>query len=220
MKKSSSFRKIFLSIFCTNILGMVVFVCAVVFGGLWLIDGYTLHGEFVEMPNLKGENAKVAVRKLESLGLKGEVNDTGYVERMAGGVILDQSIRPGDKIKPGRWIYLAVNSTEERRVALPTDIAGNCSMREAEMKLKARGFRIAPPEYILGDRNWVYEIKVNGKVQEPGSMVSVRTPLTLVVGDGQVEEEYSGGDDFYESAFTDSLSGNTAKESEGDALFE
>ena len=220
MKKSRSFKNIFLSVFCTNILGMVLFVVVVILGGLLLIDRYTLHGKYVEMPDLKGENAKVAILKLESLGLKGEVNDTGYVERMAGGVILDQSIRPGDKVKPGRWIYMAVNSTQERRVALPTDIAGNCSMREAEMKLRARGFRIAPPEYILGDRNWVYEIKVNGKVQEPGSMVSVRTPLTLVVGDGQVEEEYSGGDDFYESAFTDSLSGSSSKGSEGDALFE
>ena len=217
MKKSTSLKKIFLSVICANVVGMILFVCLIVFGGLWLIDSYTLHGRYVEMPDLHGENAKVAIRKLESLGLKGEVNDTGYVEHLAGGIILDLSIHSGEKIKPGRWIDLAVNSTEERHVALPTDIAGNCSMREAEMKLKARGFRIAPPEYILGDKNWVYEIKVNGRVQEPGSMVSVRTPLTLVVGDGQVVEEYSGGDDFYEAAF-DSLAVNVEKE--GDALFE
>lgn len=200
---------------------MVLFVMAAIFGGLWLVDDYTLHGKYVEMPDLSGQNLKVAVRKLESLGLRGEVSDTGYVERLPGDVILDQSVRSGARIKPGRWIYLTVNSAEVRQVALPADIAGNCSMREAEMKLRARGFRIGPPELVLGDKNWVYEIKVNGRVVSPGTMVSVKAPITLVVGDGQVEEEYSGGDAYFEEVFDSVAAENpVADESEGDALFE
>lgn len=204
-----------------NCLGMVIFLVAAVFGGLYWIDSYTLHGVGVEMPDLKGQNVNVAIKKLEAMGLRGEVSDTGYVENCEGDAVLDQSIRVGEKIKPGRWISLVVNSTQARKVALPADIAGNCSLREAEMKLKARGFRIGPPEYILGDKNWVYEMKVGGRVVSAGTMIAVKTPITLVVGDGEVEEEYSGGDSFYEEAFSDSsLVGTSGTTNEGEDLFE
>ena len=204
-----------------NCLGMVIFLSVAVFGGLYLIDTYTLHGVSVEMPDLKGQNVNVAIKKLEAMGLRGEVSDTGYVENVDGDAVLDQSIAVGQKVKPGRWVSLVVNSTEVRKVALPADIAGNCSLREAEMKLRARGFRIGPPEYILGDKNWVYEMKVAGHVVSAGTMIAVKTPITLVVGDGEVEEEYSGGDSFYEEAFSDSsLVGNGTEANDGKDLFE
>ena len=204
-----------------NCLGMVIFLVAAVLGGLYWIDSYTLHGVGVEMPDLKGQNANVAIKKLEAMGLRGEVSDTGYVENVDGGAVLDQSITAGVKVKPGRWISLVVNSTEVRKVALPADIAGNCSLREAEMKLQARGFRIGPPEYILGDKNWVYEMKVAGRVVSAGTMIPVKTPITLVVGDGEVEEEYSGGDSFYEEAFSDtSIVGSGAQKADDADLFE
>lgn len=187
-----------------NCLGMAIFLAVAVWGGLHWMDRYTLHGVGVEMPDLKGQSASAALLKLEELGLKGEIVDTGYLESLRGNVIIEQSIKPGDKVKPGRWIELTVNATEARKVALPSDIAGNCSLREAEMRLQALGFTIGEPEYILGDKNWVYEMKVNGRVVPGGAKVSVKAPIVLVVGDGQVEEEYSGGDFFNEEAFGDS----------------
>ena len=220
-KKSTIVKKIFCPMVLGNCLGMILFVLAVVIGSLFLLDHYTLHGESIKMPELIGKNIDQAKAELEKLGLKAEVADTGFVENIAGDIILDQSVHPGKEIKPGRWIKLVVNSKVERKVALPGDIAGNCSMREAEMKLRSRGFKIGAPQYILGDKNWVYEIKLNGKVLSPGTMVSVHTPLTLVVGDGDVDEEYSGGDDFYEEVFTDSTQVETAEESDDAAeLFE
>lgn len=215
------FKKLCGPMIVGNCLGMVIFLSVAVFGGLYLIDTYTLHGVSVEMPDLKGQNVNVAIKKLEAMGLRGEVSDTGYVENVDGDAVLDQSIAVGQKVKPGRWVSLVVNSTEVRKVALPADIAGNCSLREAEMKLRARGFRIGPPEYILGDKNWVYEMKVAGHVVSAGTMIAVKTPITLVVGDGEVEEEYSGGDSFYEEAFSDSsLVGNGTEANDGKDLFE
>ena len=228
MKKSGFFGKFFSKMLCFNCLGMLVFVTACLVGGLLWLDSYTAHGSYVEIPELKGENINVALRKLASAGLHGEVNDTGYVENVAGDIVLDQSVRPGTRVKSDRWVYLVVNSAVERKVALPGDIAGNCSMREAEMKLRARGFIIGTPEMITGDKNWVYEIKANGRVLKPGAMISVKTPLTLVVGDGDVEEEYTGGEAFYEEAFTDSTlvdsgslgAADATYDQDGDALFE
>ena len=75
------------------------------------------------------------------------------------------------------------------------DIAGNCSRREAEDKLKVLGFKLAATEYEHGQPlDWVCEVKVNGKSVKAGDRISVSSPITLVVGGGDVEEEYNGND--------------------------
>ena len=110
----------------------------------------------------------MAIRKLQSLGLEGEVTDTGYVERLPAGAVLEQSIRPGEKVKPGRQLTLTINAAEPRKVALP-DVADNCSRREAEDRLRTLGFRLGAPEYIVGDPDWVYGVKVNGREVAAGT---------------------------------------------------
>ena len=100
---------------------------------------------------------------------------------------------PGTKIKPGRTIYLTINSNGSKRIELP-DLADNCSRREAEDKLKTLGFKLGATEFIIGDPDWVYEVKVNGKTVKAGTRISVDLPITLVVGKGGLEDEYNGND--------------------------
>ena len=73
-------------------------------------------------------------------------------------------------------------------------MAENCSRREAEAKLRALGFKYLRTEFILGDEDWVYSLKVNGEVVSSGTRVSVVTPVTLVVGDGHVYDEFNASD--------------------------
>lgn len=193
--------KKFLPIFVGNCLGVIVFTVAIVWGGLYFLDKYTLHGENISVPDMIGQPVNVALDNLSALGLKGEVTDTGYIDSRPGGVIIEQNIHPGEEVKRERIVYLVVNADQARQVALPDGIAGNCSMREAELRLKAKGLRVGAPHFIKGDLNWVYEIKDGNKVLKPGDMVSVKHPLTLVVGDGSIDEEYIVND----SAFVDSL---------------
>ena len=80
-----------------------------------------------------------------------------------------------------------------RHIALP-DVADNCSRREAEDKLRILGFKLGATEYVTGDAEWVYGIKVHGKNVPAGTKVSVDTPITLVVGAGGMEDEYNGND--------------------------
>ena len=96
-------------------------------------------------------------------------------------------------MKAGRIIEITINASSARAVAIP-DIADNCSLREAEAKLKVIGFKLTAPKYVKGDKDWVYGIEVNGKNVVKGQRVSVDIPLTLVVGDGNVQDEYNGND--------------------------
>lgn len=190
---SAFIKKIFSPLVMLNCLGMILVVVLFFFGTLAFIDFYTLHGEEVEVPRLTGVSEQIAYSKLKALGLKAEVRDTGYVHKAAPFEVLEQSIKPGTKIKPGRTIYLTINSNGSKRIELP-DLADNCSRREAEDKLKTLGFKLGATEFIIGDPDWVYEVKVNGKTVKAGTRISVDLPITLVVGKGGLEDEYNGND--------------------------
>ena len=190
---SAFIKKIFSPLVMLNCLGMILVVVLFFFGTLAFIDFYPLHGEEVEVPKLTGVSEQIAYSKLKALGLKAEVRDTGYVHKAAPFEVLEQSIKPGTKIKPGRTIYLTINSNGSKRIELP-DLADNCSRREAEDKLKTLGFKLGATEFIIGDPDWVYEVKVNGKTVKAGTRISVDLPITLVVGKGGLEDEYNGND--------------------------
>ena len=187
-KKSTSLKSPFV---WGNCLGMIAVCCLFVFGVLFFLKYYTHHGENIAVPNLRGLSFNTARDKMESLGLGIEVADSGYVRSLAPDAILEQQIRPGVEVKTGRVIYVTVNSPNSPTITMP-DLADNCSLHEARARLTAIGFRLAPIEYIAGERNWVYAIKVRGNNVVAGQRVPVDAPVTIVVGDGNVEEEYNG----------------------------
>lgn len=176
-----------------NIAGVIVATIALVVASLLFINIYTRHGKEITVPNVCGMDQSVAEKKLEAMGLKMEVTDTGYVYNAAPLSVLEQSIKAGDKVKPGRIICVTINSDGPKQIAIP-DIADNCSRREAEDKLRVLGFKLAATEYVIGDPEWVVGVKVNGKNVPAGTKVSVNSPITLVVGKGGLDEEYNGND--------------------------
>lgn len=186
-------KKIFSRTIIGNCLGIIVVTIALGCATLLFINLYTNHGEEVIVPDVCGANEDVARKKLKALGLKMQVVDTGYVDRVAPFAVLEQSLRPGEKVKPGRIVAITINANGPRLIALP-DVADNCSRREAEDRLKVLGFKLGATEYVMGDPDWVVGVKVNGKNVAAGTKVSVNTPITLVVGAGGLEDEYNGND--------------------------
>ena len=193
MTISEFFKKIFSRMLFGNCLGIVITTIVLAFASLLFINLYTHHGREVIVPNVCGLNQDVAQKKLEALGLRMEVTDTGYVYNAAPFSVLEQNLKPGDKVKPGRIVLITINANGPRQIAIP-DIADNCSRREAEDKLRVLGFKLGATEYIQGDPEWVYGVKVNGRNVTTGTKVSVTSPITLVVGSGGSTEEYNGND--------------------------
>ena len=65
----------------------------------------------------------------------------------------------------------------------------NSSYREAEAKLMAMGFKILPPKIVPGEKDWVYGIISRGRRVSTGDMVSIDSPLTLIIGSGMYDSE-------------------------------
>lgn len=195
-----------------NLLAMLLTLVVVIVGVFVFLNFYTHHGETIAVPDLRGQRTEVAMRKLEALGMRGEVVDTGYNPRELADVILDQDLEPGYQVKVNRLIRLTVNAASPRLVTLP-DIADNCSLREAKMRLEILGFRLTPIRRIRGDLDWVYAVEARGKEVRKGDKLNVNIPLTLVVGDGAEDEVFNGNDSLDRLYFSrDTTSTSTIQE--------
>ena len=98
------------------------------------------------------------------------VNDSLYVSAYPGGVVLDQLPKGGVVVKPGRKIYVTVNSSRQRMVTVPY-VAGR-SLRQAKNMLETAGLTIDHLEYAEDmATNYVLAEFVNGQEVLEDSLV-------------------------------------------------
>ncbi len=166
-----------------NVMAVLIVIALLCIGVKYGLDYYTRHGESIAVPNIVHMQFNDAEDKLDSLGLEIVVTDTGYIKSLPPDCILDQSPVPGKRVKGGRVIYVTINSAGSPTLVLP-DVIDNGSFREASAQLMAMGFKLGEPEYIPGEPDWIYGIKVNGKPVRAGQRIPVDARLVIVVGDG------------------------------------
>lgn len=166
-----------------NLLAMALVIVGLAVGFKFAIDIYTHHGEAVTIPNLTHKTYDNAQEVLSELGLDMVVSDTGYIKTLPPGCILEQYPAPGERVKPGRTIFVTINATQTPTITLP-DVIDNCSLREAMAKLTAMGFKLNPPKFVPGEKDWVYGILVNGRHVAYGDRIPVDAKLTILAGNG------------------------------------
>lgn len=172
--------------FWLNLIAMPVVVIAVILGVLHWLDVYTHHGESIIVPNVNGLPVKEAQNEFSKKNLRVEIVDSNYVKGILAGAVLEQKPAAGSKVKIGRTIYLTINSGEAPKVTIP-DIIDNSSFRQAEARLRALGFKLTEPEYIEGEKDWIYGVKYNGKELTSGEKIPREAVLTLCVGDDKLK---------------------------------
>lgn len=166
-----------------NLLAMAVVIVVMAIGLQFAMDFYTHHGETITVPDVRKQPCEGSIDMLEDMGFIVEVNDTGYVKNLPPGTILMQLPLPGTVVKSGRTIYLTINATDSPTLTLP-DVIDNSSWREAEARLKTLGFKVGPPQYVFGEKDWVYGILVNGRNVTTCQKISVESTLIVQVGNG------------------------------------
>ena len=189
-------KKLFSPLVWGNLLAMLLVVIGAIVGVWFFLSAYTHHGETIVVPDLIGHQESDARYLLEEAGLKAVVVDSAHNKQRPTGCILDQIPAAGQKVKSGREIYLTINSDQLPTMILP-DIADNSSLREAEAKLTAMGFKLGPVEYVSGDLNWVYGVKSRGRNVYAGERIPVDIPLILQVGKDAQDAEPETEDDSF-----------------------
>lgn len=178
--------------FWINIMAMIAVVVLLLFGTLRGIDRYTRHGEAVVVPDVKGMAVAEAGAAFANRGLSCIVSDSTYVKDKPAGSILDYHPAAGQKVKEGRIVYLTINSNSIPLQVVP-DVADNSSLRQAEARILASGFKLNDIQYVAGEKDWVYGVKYKGRMLAIGEKVPMGATLTLMVGNGGGGESSDNG---------------------------
>ena len=174
LKSRTFFRNLFILLF-------------VIVGGFFvltsMLNSYTLHGENISVPDLRG----LRISKLDSIlvtqSFHFKVVDSLYDGEKQPGTVLDQDPAPNSKVKENRTIYLTINATQPPDVKMPDLV--DVSFRQAEAMLQSFGL-------VNGDiiyrsdlaKNAVLEQLYKNKNIKPGTMLPKGAVIDLVLGDG------------------------------------
>lgn len=167
---------------------------------------FTRHNARRTVPQFTGIKLDEAIKLAKENDLEIIVSDSLYVVAYEGGVVLDQLPADGVEVKPGRKVYLTINSFSEKMVPMPY-VAGR-SLRQAKNMLEIAGLEIAELVYRSDmATNYILEQRYNGNLINKSSKIMAKagSGVTLYVG-------VAGG---YGIAITPKLAGLTLREAKG-----
>ena len=175
--------KMFIRTLITMLVGVIIGVFL-----LQLYLGYrTRHDQKIELPSLTKMSLDDSQKTLENLKLSFIVIDSAsYNPNYPPKSVIDQDPEAGDFVKVNRKIYLTLNPSGYRKIAIP-DVFDK-TKRQVETHLKSIGFRIGEYYYIpdLG-RNVVRKMKFNGKELKAGDLIPKNSAIDLILGDGKAD---------------------------------
>ena len=183
MTSRSSIKSLFCTYVWGNILAIIIIIVLLALGIKYGIDYYTHKGESIVVPNIIHKQLDEAKDIMDRVGLTIQVTDTGYVKTLPPNCILEQSPRGGKRIKSTRVIYVSINASTPPTLEIP-DLIDNNSLIEAQALLMSMGFKVGEPEYVPGEKAWIYGIIVNGHHVQMGDRIPCDAKVILQVGDG------------------------------------
>ena len=172
--------KVFLKQIALAVIAIVVFCFFIL---KWL-DITTNNGQFINVPDLKGKSIETVKIELDDLSLAMEIQDSAnYNPNYPKFSVIDQDPVAGAQVKENRKIYLTLNPSGYRKVAIPQILRR--TFRQAKPTLEALGFQVGQKTYIdnIG-KDVVLGMKHNGKDVKVGDMLPLTSKIDLVLGNG------------------------------------
>ncbi len=162
---------------------MVLFLYLAAWLAAFFLSGYTRHGQYLTLPDLKGLTFESAETLLKQKNLRYVITDTVFVEGMPKSAIVEQNPIPNSKVKEGRIVYLSINSSTSAMVMMPNLI--NSSLRFAETVIAGSGLKLGEIIYQPDiAQNAVLDQLFNGQSIQPNTKLPKGSVINLVVGDG------------------------------------
>jgi beta-lactam-binding protein with PASTA domain len=174
--------------FLKHLVIAIIVAIVLVFGTLWGLRIYTLHGKGYPVPGFRSLSLDSAIALCKEHKLRPAVIDSVFVPDLPGGVIIDQHPDSGFHIKKNRTIYFTINALEAERVPMPDLI--DLAFRKAKAILENMGLEVGAISYepdlavniVLKQLHNQEEIPVD-------SLIPKGTMIDLVLGEGLSEEK-------------------------------
>ncbi|MGV6831199.1 MAG: PASTA domain-containing protein [bacterium] len=172
--------KVFFKQIAFLIIGLVI-LCFLV---LQYLKFSTNHGQFIAVPELKGKTLDVVEIELDDATLNMVIQDSAnYNPNYPPYSVIEQAPKAGAFVKENRKIYLTLNPSGYRKVAVPNVVRR--TFRQAKPTLEAIGFEIGELSYVddIG-KDEVIGIKHDGKELRVGDLLPKTSKIDLVLGNG------------------------------------
>jgi len=176
LKSKVFFKQLLLAFLSLVLLGFLVLK--------WL-DFTTNHGEFVIVPDLKGKSLKIAESELDDKTLRLEIQDSAnYNPKYPKFSVIDQQPSSGEQVKENRKIYVTLNPSGYRKVAVPDVL--NLTFRQVKPSLEVIGFKIGDTTYVDNKaKGLVLHLIYKGDTIMPGKKLKVTSTIDVVIANGK-----------------------------------
>jgi len=172
--------KVFLKQLLLALLALIIFA----FIMLKYLKWRTNHGQFVKVPELAGKSLDVAGIELKDNDLVLVVQDSAnYNPDFPRFSVIEQIPEAGSLVKEERKIYITLNPSGFRKVAVPEIIRK--TYRQAKPTLETIGFEIGKITYVndIG-KDEVISMSHEGERLSPGTLLPKTSKIDLVLGNG------------------------------------
>jgi eukaryotic-like serine/threonine-protein kinase len=163
-------------------LGIIVVLAGLIlFITLKWLSSYTSHGDFVIVPDFKGQAVSNLDEFIDGKDVSYQIIDSIYDPKEKSGIVLRQDPETDSKVKHNRTIYLYVTGMVAPQVHMPKLI--DRSERQARLILGSYGLKVGKITDKQADCNGcVLAQLVKGKEIEQGANIKKGTVVDLVVG--------------------------------------
>ena len=162
-KNSSLWQRLRTNRLAWNLFLIAVIMLALALSAHILMQIATRHGARRTVPDFSGITLHDAERLAAKHDLELHINDSLFVPAYEGGIILDQLPEQGVEVKPGRTVYVTINSFRQKMVPVPY-VAGR-SLRQAKNMLEIAGLEIKELVYSLSGTYPDLKARVFGAMQ-------------------------------------------------------
>jgi len=180
----SIFKFLFSKSFFKQLVLAIVAIVVLCFVMLKWLNVSTNHGSFETVPELTGKSINVAEIELGENNLKMEIQDSAnYNPNYPKFSVIEQEPVYGTQVKKNRKIYLTLNPSGYRKIAVP-DLKER-TFRQAKPTLEALGFKIGKLSYednIAEDM--VLRMTYKGETIQPNDKLAKTSVIDLVLGNG------------------------------------
>lgn len=171
-------KKLYISLGSLIALGAVLLVLL----DFVIMPAYTNYDEGVTVPDISQVSLEEAQQRLTSYGLRYEVADRRSNSAYPADYVIDQTPAAAKLVKPGRKIYLTVNTESNPTVQVPDVV--DLSLRNAKIQLQNYGLEIGTISYESSRfKNTVLRQSVDAE-----QVVPQGTVVDLAVSDGLGEK--------------------------------
>jgi hypothetical protein len=173
-----------------NILFGIILIFILLFLILQSLDWLTKHNESIAVPGVLGKTYAEAQKILEEKGFEVALQDSIYNDTAAALSVLKQFPEADAQVKIDRTIYLTINRAVPPVIDMPN--LEQLTFRSAVLALKQYQLKLGDTIYQnYFAKDYVMEQRINGVRVKAGTKIPMGSVVSLVLGTGQGNEEFS-----------------------------